>query len=60
MAFAALCAGRIAWIERPPMIGNQEPMYLAAYFHHPGLYVFCLHAVACEAVDRPPIVGLNH
>lgn len=41
---------RVAWIERPTMIGSQDPLFLAAYFHNPGLYIFCLTAADCAAV----------
>jgi hypothetical protein len=41
---------RIAWIERPPLLGYDWPMNGAAYWHNPSLTVYCLNARACQAV----------
>lgn len=41
---------RIAWIDRPALIGSDWIMHSASYWHQPGLTLYCLTDAACAAV----------
>jgi len=39
---------RLAQIPRPPWTGAQAMMNMAAYYHNPGLILYCLNLGSCE------------
>ncbi len=41
---------QIAYIERPLWTGSDWFMNMAAYWHNPGLVVYCLYEASCDAV----------
>ena len=42
----------VAWIDRPTTYpGYREMLNMMAYWHQPGLRLYCLHEAACEALS---------
>lgn len=41
---------RIAWIERPTVVGSDWIIHSASYWHQPRLTLYCLTDAACAAV----------
>jgi len=39
---------RLAQIPRPPWTGSEAMMNMAAYYHNPGLILYCLNPGSCE------------
>jgi hypothetical protein len=37
-------------VERPVILGTNDPMHSATYWHQPGITVYCLSESACDAV----------
>jgi len=40
----------IAVVERPVWTGSEAMMNMAAYWHNPGLILYCLNPTSCEAI----------
>ena len=38
---------RLAWIDRPAWTGSESMMNMAAYWHNPGLILYCLNPSSC-------------
>jgi hypothetical protein len=41
---------RLYHAERPTILGTNDPMHSATYWHQPGISVYCLSESACDAV----------
>ena len=48
---------RLASTQRPVWTGSDAMMNMAAYYHNPGLILYCLNSVSCSIADKRGIVA---
>ncbi len=48
---------RLAFTQRPVWTGSDAMMNMAAYYHNPGLMLYCLNPASCLIADKRGIVA---